>query len=46
MDLGDAGCGAKSMIRDRDGKYPDLFDAIFAGTGIRVVLNGIQMPLA
>lgn len=33
MDLKDAGCRAQYMIRDRDGKYPDLFDAILAGTG-------------
>ncbi|HEY8111949.1 MAG TPA: integrase core domain-containing protein [Actinomycetes bacterium] len=44
MDLEDAGRRAGSMIRDRDGKYPDLFDAILAGRGIRVVLRGIQMP--
>jgi putative transposase len=44
MDLEDAGCRATYMIRDRDGKYPDLFDAILAGTGIRVVRSGIQMP--
>jgi len=32
------------LIRDRDGKYPKLFDAILADTGIRVVLTGIQIP--
>jgi len=32
------------MIRDRDGKYPDLFDAVLAGTGIRVVRCGIRTP--
>ncbi|GAA1908849.1 hypothetical protein GCM10009753_45270 [Streptantibioticus ferralitis] len=30
MDLEDAGCRARYMIRDRDGKYPALFDAILA----------------
>jgi putative transposase len=44
MDLEDEGCRAKFMIRERDGKYPDLFDAILAGTGIGVVPSGIQMP--
>jgi hypothetical protein len=44
MDLEDAGCPATYMIRDRDGKYPDLIDTILAGTGIRVVRSGIQMP--
>jgi hypothetical protein len=44
MDLQDAGCRARFLIRDRDGKYPALFDAILADTGIQVVLSGIQMP--
>jgi hypothetical protein len=26
MDLEDAGCRVKYLIRDRDGKYPHLFD--------------------
>jgi len=44
MDLEDNGCRARYMIRDRDGKFPDLFDAILADAGIDVVLSGIQMP--
>jgi transposase InsO family protein len=44
MDLQDAGCRARFLIRDRDGKYPTLFDTILADTGIRVVLTGVQMP--
>jgi transposase InsO family protein len=44
MDLEDAGCQAKYLIRDRDGKYPHLFDAVLADTGITVVLSGVQMP--
>jgi putative transposase len=44
MDLGDAGCRARYMIRDRDGKFPALFDAVLADAGIDVVLSGIQMP--
>jgi hypothetical protein len=32
------------MIRDRDGKFPDLFDAILADAGIHVVLSGVRMP--
>jgi putative transposase len=38
------GCRARFLIRDRDGKYPALFDAILADTGIKVVLSGVQMP--
>ena len=44
MDLQDAGCRARFLIRDRDGKYPALFDAILADAGIEVVLSGVQMP--
>jgi putative transposase len=44
MDLEDAGCRARYIIRDRDGKFPPLFDTIVAGAGITVVLTGVQMP--
>jgi transposase InsO family protein len=44
MDLQDAGCRARFLIRDRDGKYPTLFDEILADTGITVLLSGIRMP--
>jgi hypothetical protein len=33
----------RNMIRDRDGKFPDPFDAVRADAGIRVVLTGIRM---
>ena len=32
------------LIRDRDGKFPGLFDAVLEDTGIEIVLSGIQMP--
>ena len=44
MDLEDAGCRARFLIRDRDGKFQGLFDAILADAGIDVVLSGVQMP--
>ncbi len=44
MDLQDAGSTARYLIRDRDGKYPMLFDAILADSGITVVRSGVQMP--
>jgi transposase InsO family protein len=44
MDLEDANCTVKYLIRDRDGKYPAMFDAIVANAGITVVLSGIQVP--
>jgi putative transposase len=44
MDLEDAGSGARFLIRDRDGKFPGLFDAVLEDTGIEIVLSGVQMP--
>jgi transposase InsO family protein len=44
MDLEDASGRARFVIRDRDGKYPGLFDAILADAGIEVVLSGVRMP--
>jgi transposase InsO family protein len=44
MDLEDTGCRARFLIRDRDGKFPKLFDAVVADAGIDVVLSGVRMP--
>ncbi|MGC9540757.1 integrase core domain-containing protein [Streptomyces sp. UG1] len=44
MDLEGAGCRARFMIRDRDGKYPALFDTVPKDAGIEVVLSGVRMP--
>jgi putative transposase len=44
MDLEDIGCRARFLIRDRDGKFPALFDAVLADAGIKVVLSGVQTP--
>lgn len=44
MDIEDAGCTIKHLIRDRDGKYPALFDTILADAGITVVLSGVRVP--
>jgi hypothetical protein len=41
MDLQDAGCRAGFLIRDRDGKFPDLFDAVLADAGVQTVLSGV-----
>jgi hypothetical protein len=37
MDLEDASCPVKYLIRDRDGKYPALFDSVLADASIGVV---------
>ena len=44
MDLQDTGCRARYLIRDRDGKFRGLFDAVLADAGIQVVLTGVRMP--
>ncbi|MEU1628523.1 hypothetical protein ABZ746_25040 [Streptomyces sp. NPDC020096] len=44
MDLEDAGCRARFLIRDRDGKYPQALEAILADAGIEAVLTGVRMP--
>ncbi|MGI3224571.1 hypothetical protein ACRJ4B_12085 [Streptomyces sp. GTA36] len=44
MDLEDAGCRSRFMIRDRDGKYPALFDTVLQDAGTEAVLSGIRMP--
>ncbi|MEV4357924.1 integrase core domain-containing protein [Nonomuraea sp. NPDC049625] len=44
MDLEDAGCRLRYLIRDRDGKFPELMDEILAEAGIQTVLTGIRMP--
>jgi hypothetical protein len=44
MDLDDAGRTARYLIRDRDGKFPALVDAILADAGVKTVLSGIRTP--
>jgi putative transposase len=44
MDLQDTGCRARFLIRDRDGKFPELFDAVLADAGITVVRTGVRTP--
>lgn len=35
---------ARYLIRDRDRKYPALFDTILADAGITIVHSGVQLP--
>jgi transposase len=44
MDLDDAGCRVRYLIRDRDGKFPARMEEVLAGAGIQSVLTGIRMP--
>ncbi|MEV6618319.1 integrase core domain-containing protein [Streptomyces sp. NPDC051051] len=44
MDLEDAGSKARFLIRDRDSRFTQVFDAVPADAGPEVVLSGIRMP--
>ncbi len=44
MDIEDTGTQIRYLIRDRDDKYPQAFDHIFADAGIEVVLSGVRVP--
>ncbi|MFB4285514.1 helix-turn-helix domain-containing protein [Nonomuraea sp. MTCD27] len=44
MDLEEAGCRARYLIRDRDGKFPALMDEILTEAGIKTVITGIRIP--
>ncbi|WP_433413679.1 hypothetical protein ACQP1V_31835 [Microtetraspora malaysiensis] len=44
MDLEDASCRVRYLIRDRDGKFPTRMEEILADAGIQTVLTGIRMP--
>jgi transposase InsO family protein len=44
VDLEDAHCWARFLIRDRGGKFPALFDAILADAGIELTLSGVRIP--
>jgi len=44
MDLEEAGVTVRYLIRDRDAKFPPLFDEILAQAEIQVVLSGIRVP--
>ncbi len=44
MDLDDAGVQARYLLRDRDAKFPALFDRILADAGIDIVLSGVRVP--
>jgi hypothetical protein len=44
MDLDDAGSSVRYLIRDRDAKFPALFDQILADADIAVVFSGVRVP--
>ena len=46
MDFAERTDSLKFLIRDRDAKYTDAFDAVFAAARIRIITTPVQAPSA
>jgi transposase InsO family protein len=46
MDLAERTDGLKFLIRDRDTKYTDAFDAVFTAACVRIIRTPVQAPRA
>jgi hypothetical protein len=45
MDLGDRVTSIKFLLRDRDSRFTQAFDAVFAADNIRILTSPPQAPL-